>query len=93
MEGAGGGGVGWGWGEGARRGLRRGAAISGVGVTGEGIKRWGTEGIRMGTSDRFSRGRGEYAYESYIYIYVCVYMYIYIYIMIYTRIWFMMQDA
>ena len=30
-----------------------------VGVTGEGIKRWGIEGIRIGTSDRFVRGRGE----------------------------------
>ena len=26
----------------------------------EGIKRWGIEGIRLGTSDRFRRGRGEY---------------------------------
>ena len=26
----------------------------------EGIKRWGIEGIRIGTSDRFGRGRGEY---------------------------------
>ena len=26
------------------------------GVTGEGIKRWGIEGIRFGTSDRFSAG-------------------------------------
>ena len=25
----------------------------------EGIKRWGIEGIRTGTSDRFGRGRGE----------------------------------
>ena len=25
---------------------------------GEGIKRWGIEGIRIGTSDRFGRGRG-----------------------------------
>ena len=25
----------------------------------EGIKRWGIEGIRIGTSDRFGRGRGE----------------------------------
>ena len=32
----------------------------GVGVSGEGIKRWGIEGIRIGTSDRFGRGRGEY---------------------------------
>ena len=31
-----------------------------VGVIGEGIKRWGIEGIRIGTSDRFGRGRGEY---------------------------------
>ena len=31
----------------------------GVGVSGEGIKRWGIEGIRIGTSDRFGRGRGE----------------------------------
>ena len=31
-----------------------------VGVSGEGIKRWGIEGIRIGTSDRFGRGRGEY---------------------------------
>ena len=30
-----------------------------VGVSGEGIKRWGIEGIRIGTSDRFGRGRGE----------------------------------
>ena len=29
------------------------------GVSGEGIKRWGIEGIRIGTSDRFGRGRGE----------------------------------
>ena len=28
-------------------------------VSGEGIKRWGIEGIRIGTSDRFGRGRGE----------------------------------
>ena len=34
----------------------------GVGVSGEGIKRWGIEGIRIGTSDRFGRGRGEYKY-------------------------------
>ena len=27
--------------------------------TKEGIKRWGIEGIRIGTSDRFGRGRGE----------------------------------
>ena len=26
----------------------------------EGIKRWGIEGIRIGTFDRFGRGRGEY---------------------------------
>ena len=26
---------------------------------GEGIKRWGIEGIRIGTSDRFGQGRGE----------------------------------
>ena len=26
-----------------------------VGVSGEGIKRWGIEGIRIGTSDRFGR--------------------------------------
>ena len=32
----------------------------GVGVSGEGIKTWGIEGIRIGTSDRFGRGRGEY---------------------------------
>ena len=32
----------------------------GVGVSGEGIKRWGIEGIRIGTSDRFGRGRGEF---------------------------------
>ena len=32
----------------------------GVGVIGEGIKRWGIEGIRTGTSDRFGRGRGEF---------------------------------
>ena len=31
----------------------------GVGVSGEGIKRWGIEGIRIGTSDRFHWGRGE----------------------------------
>ena len=30
-----------------------------VAVSGEGIKRWGIEGIRIGTSDRFGRGRGE----------------------------------
>ena len=29
------------------------------GGSGEGIKRWGIEGIRIGTSDRFGRGRGE----------------------------------
>ena len=29
------------------------------GVSGEGIKRWGIEGIRIGTSDRFGQGRGE----------------------------------
>ena len=29
------------------------------GVSGEGIKRWGIEGIRIGTSDRFGRARGE----------------------------------
>ena len=29
------------------------------GVSGEGIKRWGIEAIRIGTSDRFGRGRGE----------------------------------
>ena len=34
--------------------------FGGVGVSGEGIKRWGIEGIRIGTSDRFGRGRGEY---------------------------------
>ena len=28
-------------------------------VTGEVIKRWGIEGMRIGTSDRFVRGRGE----------------------------------
>ena len=33
---------------------------AGVGVSGEGIKRWGIEGIRIGTSDRFGRGRGEF---------------------------------
>ena len=27
---------------------------------GEGIKRWGIEGIRIGSSDRFGRGRGEF---------------------------------
>ena len=32
----------------------------GVGVSGEGIKRWGIEGIRIGTSDRFGQGRGEF---------------------------------
>ena len=31
-----------------------------VEVTGEGIERWGIEGIRIGTSDRFGWGRGEY---------------------------------
>ena len=35
-------------------------AFCGVGVSGEGIKRWGIEGIRIGTSDRFGRGRGEF---------------------------------
>ena len=30
--------------------------FGGVGVSGEGIKRWGIEGIRIGTSDRFGRG-------------------------------------
>ena len=30
------------------------------GSSGEGIKRWGIEGIRIGTSDRFGRGRGEF---------------------------------
>ena len=34
--------------------------FGGVGVSGEGIKRWGIEGIRIGTSDRFGRGRGEF---------------------------------
>ena len=29
-------------------------------VTGEGTKRWGIEGIRVGTSDRFGRGRSEF---------------------------------
>ena len=29
------------------------------GASGEGTKRWGIEGIRRGTSDRFGRGRGE----------------------------------
>ena len=29
------------------------------GVSGEGIKRWGIEGIRIGTSDRFGGCRGE----------------------------------
>ena len=29
------------------------------GASGEGIKRWGIEGIRIGTSDRFGRGGGE----------------------------------
>ena len=33
--------------------------FGGVGVSGEGIKRWGIEGIRIGISDRFGRGRGE----------------------------------
>ena len=33
--------------------------FGGVGVSGEGIKRWGIEGIRIGTSDRSGRGRGE----------------------------------
>ena len=28
-------------------------------VAGKRIKRWGMEGIRIGTSDRFGRGRGE----------------------------------
>ena len=31
-----------------------------MGVSGEGIKRWGIEGIRIGTSDRFGRGGGEF---------------------------------
>ena len=40
----------------------------GPGVSGEGIKRWGIEGIRIGTSDRFGRGRGEYGpYKNYLY--------------------------
>ena len=29
-------------------------------VSAKGIKRWGIEGIRIGTSDRFGRGRGEF---------------------------------
>ena len=33
--------------------------FAGWGVSEEGIKRWGIEGIRIGTSDRFGRGRGE----------------------------------
>ena len=33
--------------------------LEGWGVSGEGIKRWGIEGIRIGTSDRSGRGRGE----------------------------------
>ena len=35
----------------------------GVVVSGEGIRRWGIEGIRIGTSDRFGRGRGEFQGE------------------------------
>ena len=38
---------------------RRGSGVLQAGVTGEGIKRWGIEGIRIVTSDRFGRGRGE----------------------------------
>ena len=36
--------------------------FSGVGLWG-GIKRWGIEGIRIGTSDRFGRGRGEFCFH------------------------------
>ena len=35
----------------------------GQGVSGEGIKRWGIEGIRIGTSDRFGRGRSEFPWR------------------------------
>ena len=38
------------WGEGEGEG----------GEGGRGIQRWGVEGIRIGTSDRFGRGRGEF---------------------------------
>ena len=34
--------------------------LFGGGVTGEGTKRWGIEGIRRGTSDLFGRDRGEF---------------------------------
>ena len=36
------------------------------GWSGEGIKRWGIEGISVciGTSDRFGRGRGEFCYPA-----------------------------
>ena len=35
-------------------------ATLGVGVTGEGIKRWGIEGIRIGNFDRFGRAEANY---------------------------------
>ena len=47
----------WGSFMGSHRGT---PALLRVGVSGEGIKRWGIEGIRIGTSDRFGRGRGEF---------------------------------
>ena len=70
----GGGGGGLGRGRGAPRGrvklppnpleeakLHRGTSgLIGQAVLIENLKRWGIEGIRIGTSDRFGRGRGEY---------------------------------
>ena len=51
----------WGSSRGSHRGVCGGqAGWFGGSLGGEGFKRWGIGGIRIGTSDRFGRGRGEY---------------------------------